>query len=241
MKIPDRQPSKADSAASFPSASAPSSFASSSAILALILLGRQFDERRRHANPRREELRRAALRNAVEGVEQAVVVVLGHRIILVIVTLGARHGQAEPGRGGGVDPVEQVDEALFLGDRAPFSVEEMIAVESAGDLVLDRGIGQEVAGQQADGELIEGHVVVQGLDQPVAPDPLPGVAVLLEAVAVGITGGVEPGQGHPLAVMRAGEQAVHELLVGLRVGVGHEGVDLLEASGAGPSGRSRAA
>jgi len=36
----------------------------------------------------------------------------------VIVTLSARHRQAEPGGCGGVDPVEQVHEPLFLGDRA---------------------------------------------------------------------------------------------------------------------------
>jgi hypothetical protein len=61
----------------------------------------------------------------------------------VIVTLSARHRQAEPGGGGGVDPVKQVDEPLFLGDRAAFSVQAMYRVaESAGDLVLGRGVGQ---------------------------------------------------------------------------------------------------
>ena len=88
-------------------------------------------------------------------------------------------------------------------------------------------VRQQIAGQLPDGELIERHVVVQGLDQPVAPDPLPGVAVLLEPVAVGVTGGVEPWQGHPLAVMRAGEQAVDEVFVGLGASVGDEGIDLL--------------
>ena len=207
----------------------------------LVLLGRELDERRRDADPRREELGRAALRDAVEGVEQAVVVLLGDRVILVIVTLGARHRQAEPGRGGGVDPVEQVHEPLLLGDRAAFAVQEVIAVEPAGDLVLGRGPGQEVAGQEPDGELIERHVVVQGLDQPVAPDPLPGVAVLLEAVAVGVAGGIEPGQGHPLAVMRAREQAVDEASRTPPGRCRRRTHRPPRASAAAPSGRSRAA
>ena len=41
--------------------------------------------------------------HAVECVEQAVVIALGDRIVLVIVALSARHGQAQPGRGGRVD------------------------------------------------------------------------------------------------------------------------------------------
>ena len=160
-KIPSRQPSKADSAASFALGLGGVDLRFEFGDPRLVLFGRKLDERRRHANPRREELGRAALRHAVEGVEQAVVVALGDRIILVIVALGARHRQAEPGRGGRVDAVEQVHEPLLFGDRAPFAVQQMIAVESAGDSLLDRRLGQQVAGQLPDRELVERQVVVQ--------------------------------------------------------------------------------
>ena len=77
----------------------------------------------------------------VEGIHQAVVVFLGHRIVFVIVALGAGNGQSEPVGGRDVDAVEEDDETLFLGDGSSFPVVEVIAIESAGDFLLDCGIG----------------------------------------------------------------------------------------------------
>ncbi len=57
-------------------------------------------------------------------------------------------------------------------------------------------------------KLVKGHVVIEGLDHPVAPDPLKGVAVLLETVAVGVAGRIQPGKGQPFSKMRTGEVAV---------------------------------
>ena len=51
--------------------------------------------------------------------------------------------------------------------------------------------------------------------------------VLLEAVGVGIAGGVEPVPSPALAVVRAGQEPVDQLLVGVGASVGEEGVDLL--------------
>ena len=77
----------------------------------------------------------------VEGIHQAVVVFLGHRIVFVIVALGAGNGQSEPVGGRDADAVEEDDETLFLGDGSSFPVVEVIAIESAGDFLLDGGIG----------------------------------------------------------------------------------------------------
>ena len=60
--------------------------------------------------------------------------------------------------------------------------------------------------------------------------------VLLVAVAVGVAGEVEPGTRPALAVVRRGEQAIDDALVGVGRGVGEKGVDLLRASAAGRSG-----
>ena len=64
------------------------------------------------------------------------------------------------------------------------------------------GVGQQVAGELLDRELVERHVAVEGVDHPVAPPPHVALAVGLVAVGVGIAGRVEPAGRHPLAVAR---------------------------------------
>ena len=103
----------------------------------------------------------------------------------------------------------------------------MVAVEAAGDLLIDGGLRQQVAGQLPDRELIERQIVIQRPDHPVAPDPLPGVAILLETVAIGVPSGVEPAERHALAVMPVGEQAIDEPVVRFWVAIGDERVDLV--------------
>ena len=76
-----------------------------------------------------------------------------------------------------------------------------------------------------DGEAVERHVAVEGADDPVAPDVLVGIAVLLEAVAVGVAGGVEPWEGHAFAVVWRGDDLVGEEIGGVGSGVAGEGVD----------------
>jgi len=54
------------------------------------------------------------------------------------------------------------------------------AIEAGCELLLVGSVGQEVARQLLDGELVEGHVGVEGAYHPVAPDILVGIAVLLK-------------------------------------------------------------
>ena len=144
----------------------------------------------------------------------------------MVVALCAGHCQAEPGGARRVDAIKEIDKSLLFRDRPTFAVEQMVAVEAAGDPLPLSCVRHEVAGELFDGELIKRHVGVEGSHHPIPPDPLPGVAVLLKAVGVGIAGGVEPGQHHPFAVVRARQQPVDELLVGGRIVVRHEGIDV---------------
>ena len=83
-----------------------------------------------------------------------------------------------------------------------------------------------------------GMLRVERVDDPVAPRPHVALGVGLVAVGVGVAGRVEPVERHPLAVARRGEQAIDDLLVGVRRRVGEEGVDSSAASAAGRSGRA---
>ena len=76
------------------------------------------------------------------------------------------------------------------------------------------------------GELVERHVAVEGVDHPIAPARHVAAAVDVVAVRVGIAGGVEPVEGHPLAVVRRGQQAIDQLFVGIGTRVGQKGIDL---------------
>ena len=74
---------------------------------------------------------------------------------------------------------------------------------------------------------VVGLVAVEGADDVVAIAPGVGaVRVVLEAVGVGVADDVEPVAAPALAVVRRGEQAVDEFLVGVGRLVGEEGVDL---------------
>ena len=78
-------------------------------------------------------------------------------------------------------------------------------------------------------ELIEGEVVVEGLYDPVAVGPHVPFVVEVEAVGVGIAGDVEPVAGHLLAMVRAREQPVDELVIGIRGGISDEGRHLFRS------------
>ena len=106
--------------------------------------------------------------------------------------LGAGHRQTQPGGGCRVDPIKENHIALLLGNRSTFAVEQMVAIESAGDLLIVGRIGQQVAGKLPEGDLVEGEVFIQGPYHPIAPEPLPSIAVLLESIAIGIAGSIEP-------------------------------------------------
>ena len=171
--------------------------------------------------------RGAAFLHVIERVHPLVVVLLRDRVVFVVVALGAGDREAEPGGRGALDAVEEADVALLLGDVAAFAVEDVVTVEGRGDLLVECRVREQVAREHLGAELVERLVGVEGLHQPVAPDPLEGVAVLLEAVAVGVARGVEPRKRHAFAVVRGRHQAVDLLLIGVGARVGEEHGGLL--------------
>ena len=158
----------------------------------LVLFGGEFEQRGSDSDTAGEILRHAAFGDPVKSVHHRIVIPHGDRIVFVVMALGAGHRQTQPGGGCRVDPIEENHIALLLGNRSTFSVEQMVAIESAGDLLIDGRIGQQVAGKLPEGELVEGEVFIQGPYHPIAPEPLPCIAVLLESIAIGIAGSIEP-------------------------------------------------
>ena len=108
---------------------------SSLAILFLLLVGRQLEDRRRGAVA---AIDAADLGDAVPVGEELVILLLRNRIVLVIVAAAAADGQAEPDGAGGIDAIDDVIDARLLGDAAAFAVEHVIAMEAGRDLLRDR-------------------------------------------------------------------------------------------------------
>ena len=72
---------------------------------------------------------------------------------------------------------------------------------------------QQVAGDLLNYKLIERLVVVERVDHVIAIREDVLVLIAVESDGVGETHFVEPGDGHALAEMRRGKQAIHLLLI----------------------------
>ena len=149
-----------------------------------------------------------------EGLK-AVIVALGDGIELVIVALCAAEGQAEQCGGRRVGDVELHIHALAV---------QVILVatvagrgEKAGGDEIVVGIGSDfIPGHLLADELIERLVVVERFDDPIAitPREWPRIVHLI-AFGVGVARDVKPVPAPALAIMRRGEEAVDQFLIGI--------------------------
>ena len=176
-----------------------------------VRVGRRGDERRRVEvleRLRAEAAQVAAFGDVVEVGVDLVELLLRDRVELVVVAAGAPQGQPHPHRAGRRHAIYHVLDQELLGDDAALAVLAVVAVEGGGDLLLQGRVGEHVAGDLLDGELIERHVVVVGVDHPVAVAPHLPRGVGLIPARVGVAGPVQPLGGHPLAVSLRLEHAV---------------------------------
>ena len=171
----------------------------------------------------------AQLGDGVEEGEEAIELLLRERVVLVVVALGALHGQTHPGLGRGAHPVHGVGHEVLLGNGPALVGVHVVAVEARGDARLGRGVGQEVAGELLQREAIEGQVAREALDQSIAPGPHVATAVDRVAVGVGVARQVEPGHRQAFAVVGGSQEPLDRALVGVLVLVGEELLDLARA------------
>ena len=163
-------------------------------------LGRgRLDHRHGVADPR--DL--ALLGHVVEERQQAIELLLRDRVVLVIVAAGAADRQPQPDRGRRVEPVDRVlDQELFGNDARLRELARWLRLKPVAMSWSSVGVGEQVAGQLLDRELVERHVAVEGVDHPIAPAPHVPLLVALVAVGVGIAGRIEPVGRHALAIAR---------------------------------------
>ena len=159
----------------------------------------------------------------VERGEELVVLALADRIVFVRVTASTTDGQSQPNRARCFRAVKaSLDAPLFL-VRATFGVGQRLPVKGRREFLHRRPVRQQVAGDLLDGELIEGHVIVDRVDDPISPAVRIGSRVVLfVAVAVRVASHVEPVPPPTFSEVRRLEQPIDEFLVGVRPRVAHE-------------------
>ena len=114
----------------------------------------------------------------------------------------ASHCESHPNSACRVDPVDYVFDGVLRSNDAAFIVDAVISIESRGQNLALIGIRQHVSGQLLNCKLIERHIVVEGIDHPVAPWPHEAFPVRLVATCVGVTSRLQPRQCHVFAVVR---------------------------------------
>ena len=147
----------------------------------------------------------------VEKSKQTIELLLLDRIKLVIVALGAADRESQPDGSRGCHAVEHAIHAKLLSIDATFLIDLSIAVESSRHLLADCGVGQQIARELLDRELIEAHVRVECFDDPIPILPDRPRSVDRVPVAVGVPRLIKPPSAPSLAVMRAAEQAIDQL------------------------------
>ena len=120
----------------------------------------------------------------------------------MVVTTGALHGQPQPCHAERAHAVGHVFHAVFLFDNAALGVNDVVAIESRGDQLVDCRAGQQIASQLLGQEAVIGQVAVECLDHPIAPAPHRTLGIVVESMRVGIARNVQPIHRHALAVTR---------------------------------------
>lgn len=101
-------------------------------------------------------------------------------------------------------------------------------MEAGGDELFARGGWIEIAGELGDGELIEWHIVVEGLDGPISPVPHGSGWITLVAVGVGIAGCLQPFPDHSFSVVGGLKKLIDPFLVPVTGWVAEESVEVFE-------------
>ena len=179
------------------------------------------------------------LGGVVEEGREFIELALREWVKLMVVTDRAASGQPHEDSGRRLRAVTGVEHQVLLVDDAPFIGRHVAAVEAAGNFVVEdlvgrsvgTMVGNEVAGELQNGELVKGHVPVEGVDHPLAIGPHLAIVVEVDAMGVGIAGIVEPMPAAMFTPLEACQQGIDQPLVGVSMRVEHEGLDQCRVGG----------
>ncbi|NNJ26502.1 hypothetical protein LzC2_25900 [Planctomycetes bacterium LzC2] len=182
---------------------------------------------RPHAGRRKQRVpvHRSVAGAAIIGV-QAIELLLGDRVELVIVAGGATYRQSHKHRADSLRPIDGVAHAIFLVDAPALAGRDVTAIKSRRDLLIERRVRQQIAGELFHRELVERLVPVERSHDPVTVGPDAAFVVQMQAVRVAVAGGVEPVPGAMLPIAGRSEQSIDQPFVGAGGVVGEIRLDL---------------
>ena len=102
------------------------------------------------------------------------------------VALGTFHSGTQPGGACGIYPIHHLIYAVLLGMNPRFHIACRGAVKASGNLLIDGCIGEQVTGNLFDGKLVKGHILIEGIDNPVTECPAIAQLIRLKTIGIGI-------------------------------------------------------
>ena len=162
----------------------------------------------------------------IEERHHLVELLLREGVEFVVVALGAANGGAEEGGADGCRAVNLDVPVVLFGVHTAFRIKHRVSEEAGGDLLLLGGVRQHVTRNLLEGELVERHVAIQCLDDPVAIRPHGAARVFFVAVGVCVPRQIQPHTSPAFAVVVGGEQAIHHSLVRIGAHIFRESVHL---------------
>ena len=107
-----------------------------------------------------------------------------HRVKLMRMTLGTAQCKPQPCGRRCIHPIHNRMKTKLQRINASFFIDHGVAMKTSGDSLRARGVGQHVAGELFDGELIKWKVAVNRLDHPITPRPDGARAILFITVGI---------------------------------------------------------
>ena len=133
-----------------------------------------------------------ALCGVVEERRHGVKIFRADRIKFMVMTHSTASGQAHEHLAGCFCAITCVQDQILFRNSSAFVGCDIAAIKSSGNALLEGRVGQKVACQLFDSELVKRHIFVERADHPVSVRPHFPVVIEMNAMRIGITSHVEP-------------------------------------------------
>ena len=195
--------------------------------LGLLLGGGEFEERRGGLDIAIHGRVGVVVEECVHRVELA----RAQRIEFMIVAHRTSTRKSEEGLDGRTGAIDGVSVQELVVDRTPFGGRDVASVKTGGDQLRLRRVLEQIARKLLDGELIEGHIAVESIDDPIAVGPDLPMVIQMQTMGVSIACHIEPVLGHLFAEMLGGKIPIDEFFVSILRGGDCKLVDILDLRG----------